>query len=97
MKAGLNGSIVMSTNDGWVAEEPALRDIGFILPEDAIEKGLYRTLRDKAIPGFYEGGTPGMSDEWLTRMKETIRLVETRFNAARMLDDYLEKMYNFHS
>ena len=97
MKAGLNGSIVMSTNDGWVAEEPSLRDIGFIIPENDIEKGLYDMLEKKVVPSFYAGTIPGMSEEWLMKISETITLVESKFNASRMLDDYLKKMYNFNS
>jgi glucan phosphorylase len=97
MKAGLNGTLVMSTDDGWVAEEPILRDIGFIISEDEIEKNIYNILKDKVVPGFYGKGSVGNSDEWTARMRQTITLVEAKFNSARMLDDYIKKMYNFNS
>ncbi len=86
MKAGLNGAIVVSTNDGWVAEAPELEKIGFIVGEENIEQALYELLQKKITPLF---GTP----EWTMRMRNTIELVESRFTISRAVNDYIQKLY----
>jgi starch phosphorylase len=53
---------------------------------------LYDLLESEVVPQFYarDGGPP---TEWLRRVKASIRTVAPQFTCARMLDDYVSRMY----
>jgi starch phosphorylase len=93
MKAGLNGALLLSTNDGWVAEEN-WTELGWILSNTDPATTLYRTLREEIIPLFYRRDTNGLPFFWLARMAKMISLCRTKYTTARMLADYKEKLYN---
>jgi starch phosphorylase len=54
---------------------------------------LYRTLRDEVIPLFYNRDSDGLPRGWIKRMKRTIRTLGWRFNANRMVMDYVLHSY----
>jgi starch phosphorylase len=102
MKSAINGGLQVSVLDGWWAEaydgsngwaiggetreDPAAQDA-----EDASE--LQRILGDEVLPAFYERDEDGLPHAWLARMRASLRTLAPRFNAARMLYEYLNGPY----
>jgi len=102
-KAALNGVLNVSISDGWWAEgynghngwrigqpndhlDPAAQD-----GEDS--RALYRVLEEQVIPLFYERDDQGLPRGWLKMMRESIRSIAPTFSTARMLKEYIDKMY----
>ena len=54
---------------------------------------LYRVLQEEVIPLYYQRDVDGLPREWIKRMKRTIRTLGWRFNADRMVMDYVLKCY----
>ena len=102
-KASVNGVLNFSVLDGWWAEGYNMKNgwkIGFERDfenydvqdnEDADD--LYNTLERKIIPTYYNMDAYGMSEEWVKMMKESIASTGGQFSTARMLVDYVEKLY----
>lgn len=100
MTAAMNGSLNLSIPDGWVPEFAQDGVNSFIIPtaddsltieeKDKIEaKNLLDLLENKIIPMYYD-----RPDKWLRMMKTSMRGVVPQFDAARMANEYYEKMYN---
>jgi starch phosphorylase len=102
-KVVLNGGLNLSVLDGWWAEaydglngfgigtgkthsNPDIHDL-----RDG--EDLYRTLREEVIPLYYQRDRDGLPRGWIKRMKRTIRTLGWRFNADRMVMDYVVKCY----
>ena len=102
-KVVLNGGLNLSVLDGWWAEaydglngfaiglgethvDPTVQD-----PRDA--EDLYRTLEDQVIPLYYDLDPSGLPRAWIARMKRSIRTLGWRFNADRMVMDYVRHCY----
>ena len=54
---------------------------------------LYQTLTREVIPMYYRRDAAGLPREWIARMKSAIRTLGWRFNAYRMVMDYVTKCY----
>lgn len=87
MKAGLNGSLMLSTADGWMAELD-WSNVGWILFEHGIVENLYNLIETLIAPLYYDNKT-----EWEARMQKTREIVLTNYTAERMVKDYLTKLY----
>ena len=102
-KVVLNGGLNLSVLDGWWAEaydglngfgigagkthsNPSIHDL-----RDG--EDLYATLREEVIPLYYQRDRDGLPRGWIKRMKRTIRTLGWRFNADRMVMDYVSKCY----
>jgi starch phosphorylase len=102
-KVVLNGGLNLSVLDGWWAEgydgsngfaigqgeahaNPEIQD-----GRDA--EALYRALEDEVIPLFYQRDADGLPRGWIRRMKRAIRTLGWRFNADRMVMDYVRQCY----
>lgn len=92
MKAGLNGVLQFTTSDGW-ADEIDWGNIGWVLPNSGPEKAIYDILEREILPLFHGRDEHGLPLAWLVRMKKTIKLVEDRYTTARMLSEYINKLY----
>jgi len=104
MKAALNGVLNLSILDGWWAEaySPA---VGFAIsggaPEGATEAeqdeadadALFAVLENEVIPAFYERDGDGLPPRWLAHMRESIAELGPRFGTARMVSEYVERLY----
>jgi starch phosphorylase len=104
MKAALNGVLNCSILDGWWAEaySPA---VGFAIsggaPEDATEEeqdeadadALFAVLENDVLPAFYERDADGLPQRWLALMRESIAELGPRFGTARMVAEYVERLY----
>jgi starch phosphorylase len=102
-KVVLNGGLNLSVLDGWWAE--AFDGLnGFAIGTGRTHsrmdvhdqrdgEDLYRVLRDEVIPLYYNRDHDGLPRGWIKRMKRTIRTLGWRFNANRMVMDYVLHCY----
>jgi starch phosphorylase len=88
MKACLNGSLPLSTNDGWIAETN-ISNIGWLADDSRLGNDLLDHIEHEIAPLFYEN-----QNEWLLRMSRSRKLITDRFGADRLLKDYEKKMYD---
>jgi starch phosphorylase len=102
MKSAFNGGLQVSVLDGWWAEaydgengwaiggetsdDPAGQD-----EEDTAT--LHRVLCDEVLPAFYDRDEDDLPRAWITRMRASLRTLGPRFNASRMLSEYLSGPY----
>ncbi len=88
MKASLNGTLTMSTKDGWIYEVNT-KDIGFDLDSGSVEKSILDVLEYDVLPMYYGAD----KTKWETLMKNGRNLILEKFSSTRMLKDYIEKLY----
>jgi starch phosphorylase len=102
MKAALNGSLALSVLDGWWAEAydgaNGWSIDGSVLPDEAAQdardaEALYDLLEHEVRPLFYERDERGIPRGWIALMKTSLKTLAPRFNATRMLTDYVENVY----
>ncbi len=103
MKAGINGAINLSVLDGWWGEgydgkngwaikpgpegmDPALRD-------KQESQTLYEILQDQVVPLYYSRDKLGYSPEWVKMVKHSMASLLPRYNASRMVDEYVNNFY----
>ncbi len=102
-KVVLNGGLNLSVLDGWWAEGYdgkngfAIGD-GMVHTDPAVQwagdaESLYRQLEEQVVPLFYdrEGAAPPRG--WVERMKRSIMTLAWRYNADRMVADYVRHGY----
>jgi len=100
MAATMNGSISISTNDGWVCEFSKSGENSFLIPE--AKAGLTDEARDRSdrdnfhnilehevLPRYYD--TP---DAWMDLVFNAMSDISPAFNSDRMAEEYYKKMYN---
>ena len=103
MKAGMNGVINLSVLDGWWGEghEPGN---GWGIKPASVEQdearrnredssSLYELLEDQVIPLYYARGNTGFSSQWIRIAKRSMATILPKFNASRMVGEYLSKFY----
>jgi starch phosphorylase len=103
MKAALNGIPSLSILDGWWDEGYNGRNgwaIGDRTPEgdDASQdaddaESLYRLLEDEIVPRFFDLDADGVPRAWVSTMREAVASSLWRFSTARMLREYVERLY----
>ncbi len=103
MKAGMNGVINLSVLDGWWGEgyargngwaiKPAAQQLGSEARDREEARTLYEILQDQVLPLYYARDENGRSVEWIRMAKRSVATLLPRFNATRMLGEYLHKFY----
>ena len=101
MKAGINGVLNLSVLDGWYDEAYEISGgwaIGHREPyspeqDEDHASAIYSLLENEIVPLFYEDREEGVPEEWLRRMKTSIKNLSPRFNATRMLLEYASQFY----
>ena len=103
-KVVLNGGLNCSILDGWWAEAYDGQN-GFSIgngrshvddgiQDDRDAKSLTRVLLEQVIPLFFDrDDEDGLPEEWIARMKRSVRTLGWRFNADRMVMDYVQNAY----
>jgi starch phosphorylase len=104
MKAALNGGVNLSILDGWWAE--AYRpEVGFAIDggasagsseaeqDEADAEALFAVLEQQVLPAFYERDESGLPPRWVELMRESIAELGPRFGTARMVAEYVERLY----
>ena len=103
MKAAINGIPSVSILDGWWDEgydghngwaigdrEPD----GDEAAQDAADAAeLYRLLEEEIVPRFFERDAKGLPLGWLEVMRASIAGALWRFSTARMLSEYVDRLY----
>ena len=103
MKAMANGVINISTLDGWWAEGYEI-DLGWSIGcgeeyadqdyQDQVEaQALYEILEKEVVPLFYARERDNLPRAWIGRMKSSMSRLCPRFNANRMVREYVEHFY----
>jgi glycogen phosphorylase len=102
-KCILNGALNCSILDGWWAEaydggngfaigngeihaNPEIQD-------DRDAQALFETLEREVIPLYYQREENGIPHGWMARVKRAMRTLAWRYNADRMVMDYVKKCY----
>ncbi|HVL82653.1 MAG TPA: alpha-glucan family phosphorylase [Actinomycetota bacterium] len=103
MKAALNGGLNCSILDGWWDEmfDPSA---GWAIPSaealpdetrrDAQEaESLFDLLERRVVPLFYEREWQAPPHRWVQRIKASLRILGPQVSAARMIRDYVDRIY----
>ncbi len=99
MTAAMNGSVNLSTYDGWVCEFAKDGENSFIIPQADPElsagerdisdmMGFYKVLNEKILPAYYDH-----PKEWNGIVLNSMNDVVPFFDANRMVDEYYNKIY----
>ena len=102
-KVAMNGGLNLSVPDGWWAEVYDGSNgfaIGFGSEhsnwdrQDHLDtQSFHDVLQNKVIPLFYDRGPDGIPHGWVAMQKHSLRTVGWRYNARRMLLDYVSGYY----
>ncbi len=101
MTAAMNGSVNVSTDDGWIPEFAKHGENSYVVAKGDyanmsvyeqdnydLEK-LYDILENEVIPTYYEN-----HDKWRTVMQTAMDDVKHAFGSDRMADEYYKLLYN---
>ncbi len=102
-KAAMNGVLNLSVLDGWWPEGYQ-GDNGWAVGGGRVyhddERGdaadadsLYALLEQEVVPLYYQRDESGLPLEWLRRSAAAIASVAPRFNAGRMVKEYVTRFY----
>ena len=102
-KAAMNGGLNLSILDGWWPEGfdgdngwaiGSARSFDSEEQADAADAdALYDLLEREVVPLYYARDEQGVPRGWLTRSKDAIATISPRFNASRMVKDYVTLYY----
>lgn len=102
-KAAINGGLNLSVLDGWWGEGYNGKNGWGISPHGPETRAdvrdreeandLLDILEHEIIPTFYNRGNHGYSKDWVRLSKESMKSCIPRFNASRMVMDYVRKLY----
>jgi len=100
MTAAMNGSVNISTNDGWVCEFAKTGHNSFLIPEadpnltdEARDQhdmlGFYQLMDTEVLPLYY-----GDKEAWWDIVLNSMNDVVPFFDSDRMADEYYKKIYS---
>ncbi|MBN9313053.1 MAG: alpha-glucan family phosphorylase [Chryseobacterium sp.] len=101
MTAAMNGSVNLSTDDGWIPEFAKNGENAFVTPQadynnasvydqDNFDlENLYAALENEIIPTYYDN-----PDKWRKIQQNAMVDVKAKFNSDRMADEYYKQIYN---
>lgn len=102
-KGVMNGTVHFSVLDGWWVEgyKP---EAGWSLPmeqsfdvpefQDELDaETIYNIFEQEIIPAYYKRNKKGISETWISYVKNTISEVAPHFTMRRQLNDYISKFY----
>ncbi len=101
MTAAMNGSVNLSTDDGWIPEFAKHGENSFVVPkadymnmsiyeQDRYDfNKLYEILENEILPTYYD-----QHDQWRKIQQNSMKDVKQNFNSDRMADEYYSIMYN---
>jgi starch phosphorylase len=102
MKAGSNGVINLSVLDGWWAEGYNGENGWAIQPHDSEpdsdrrrwleNKELLDVIEQEIVPMYFDR-VPGYPQRWIKMAKQSMKTIIPRFNAQRMVMDYVNQYY----
>jgi len=102
MKVLANGGLNLSNLDGWW-DEAYDPQVGWCLGDDQEHSDpgrddeeadmLYRLLEEQVVPLFYDKDGEGIPKGWVAMVRASMTRLTPRFNSARMMQEYVEKIY----
>lgn len=102
-KAGINGVLNLSVLDGWWDEGYNGKNGWAITPHKPSVDPHYRDreeaqelldiLEKQVVPLYYERNGHGYSEAWVQKSKNSMKSLMPRFNAQRMVMDYVRDYY----
>lgn len=102
-KAGINGVINLSVLDGWWGEGYEGNNGWAITSHGPEFESEYRNqqeandlldiLENEVVPMYYNRDGRGYSERWVAVSKASMRSTIPKFNASRMVMDYINKFY----
>lgn len=103
-KAGINGVVNLSVLDGWWGEGYNGENGWAITPHGPTVDPHYRDreesqelldiLEKQTLPLYYERNGHGYSEAWVRKSKNSMKSLIPRFNAQRMVMDYVRDYYS---
>ncbi|HWA38552.1 MAG TPA: alpha-glucan family phosphorylase [Burkholderiales bacterium] len=104
MKAGMNGVINLSILDGWWDEgydgengwaiKPASPALDPHRRDHEEARTLYEILQHQVVPLYYaRGGDGGYSPQWVHMAKRSMASLLPKYDASRMLGEYVSNFY----
>ncbi len=103
MKAAMNGVLNLSILDGWWPEgfdgtNGWAIGTGRTYQDDARSDAadadaLYDLLEREVVPLYYRRDADGVPEAWMRRAAKAIATISPRFNAQRMVREYVESYY----
>ena len=102
-KAAINGAINFSILDGWWIEgykNNSGWSIGkneyysSLNHQDNVDSdSIYTTLEKQIVPLYYTTDMNGIPNDWVDKMKASIKVVAPEFSTERMIKDYTNDFY----
>ncbi len=102
-KVVLNGGLNCSILDGWWVEAydgangfaigTGRTHVDTDIQDQRAADDLYKVFLNEVIPMYYDHDADGLPQEWIARMKRAVRTLGWRFNADRMVMDYVNATY----
>jgi len=103
MKAAMNGVVNCSVLDGWW-DEGWTGENGWAIggretnPDEAAQdwadaQALYHLLEQEIVPRWYDRDRSDLPRRWIGTMRRSMASTVWRFSTARMLEEYVERMY----
>jgi starch phosphorylase len=102
-KVVLNGGLNLSILDGWWAEAfdgsngfaigSGRAHTNTEIQDERDGDALYDVLTNEVIPLYYDFDADDLPQKWIARMKRAVRTLGWRFNADRMVMDYVSHTY----
>ncbi|KUJ51220.1 alpha-glucan family phosphorylase [Chryseobacterium sp. JAH] len=101
MSAAMNGSVNLSTDDGWIPEFAKNGENAFVVPKCDYENmsiyeqdnydlnKLYEILENEILPTYYDE-----PKKWRKIQQNAMNDVKDQFNSDRMADEYYQLLYN---
>ena len=102
-KAAMNGAVNLSVMDGWWGEgydgnngwaiTPRATELDQEFRNREEARDLLDLLEHEVIPLYYGRAAQGYSEGWVARSKASMKTIMPRFNAQRMVMDYVRNYY----
>lgn len=101
MTAAMNGTVNLSTDDGWIPEFAKHGENSFVVPKCDYENmsvyeqdnydlnALYEILENEILPAYYDH-----PEQWRQIQYNSMNDVKDQFNSDRMADEYYEVLYH---
>lgn len=103
MKAAMNGVLNLSILDGWWpegfdGENGWAIGAGRTYLDDARSDvadadALYDLLEREVVPLYYQRDRDGVPDAWMRRAADAMATITPKFNAQRMVKEYVQRYY----
>jgi len=97
MKASINGTLHLSSLDGWWPEAIGDKNGWAFGGESANDENdsiaLYDIIEKEIAPLYYDLNENNIPEKWVEMMKNSIISITPKFSARRMMKEYADKFY----